>query len=135
MVILGTALLAVCYLVGIMLGDALGSLIRVKANIGGVGFAMMLLIAAVHYLHERGIMTTETERGITFWAAMYIPVVVAMSATQNVLVAFTSGAVAVLGAAGSVALCVCVVAVINRVLPRRGVDPEWQHTARSASLK
>jgi malonate transporter MadL subunit len=54
MVILGTTLLAVCYLLGIVVGDALGSLIGVKANVGGVGFAMMLLIATLHYLHERG---------------------------------------------------------------------------------
>ena len=50
MVIFGTTLLAVCYLLGIIIGDALGSLIGVKANVGGVGFAMMLLIASLHYL-------------------------------------------------------------------------------------
>ena len=41
-VIFGTALLAVCYLLGIVAGDALGILIGVKANVGGVGFAMIL---------------------------------------------------------------------------------------------
>jgi malonate transporter MadL subunit len=92
----GTALLAVCYLLGIVAGEALGTLIGVKANVGGVGFAMILLIASLHVVHERGAMTAGTERGVTFWAALYIPVVVAMSATQNVLVAFKSGIVAVL---------------------------------------
>ncbi|MES1255418.1 MAG: malonate transporter subunit MadL [Acidobacteriota bacterium] len=128
MVILGTALLAVCYLGGIMIGDALGALIGVKANVGGVGFSMLLLIASLHYLHARGLTAVETERGITFWAAMYIPVVVAMSATQNVLVAFKSGMVAVLGAAGSVIVCAVVISAINRVIERRGVDPAWQNT-------
>ena len=104
-VILGTALLAVCYLLGIVAGDALGTLIGVKANVGGVGFAMILLIASLHFVHKRGVMTAGTERGVTFWAALYIPVVVAMSATQNVVVAFKSGMVAVLGAAGSVVVC------------------------------
>jgi malonate transporter MadL subunit len=128
MVILGTALLAVCYLCGIMIGDALGALIGVKANVGGVGFSMILLIAGLHYLHTRGLTGVETERGITFWAAMYIPVVVAMAATQNVLVAFKSGMVAVLGAAGSVILCAVVISAINRVIERQGVDPAWQKT-------
>ena len=135
MVIFGTTLLAVCYLLGIIIGDALGSLIGVKANVGGVGFAMILLIASLHYLHERGLMTLGTERGITFWAAMYIPVVVAMSATQNVLVAFKSGMVAVLGAAGSVIVCACVISAFNRVIERRGVDPAWQNTISSADNK
>ena len=135
MVILGTTLLAVCYLLGIMIGDALGALIGVKANVGGVGFAMMLLIASLHYLHERGLMTVATERGITFWAAMYIPVVVAMAATQNVLVAFKSGMVAVLAAAGSVIVCACVISAINRVIERRGVDPAWQNTMSSAETR
>lgn len=132
-VMLGTALLAVCYLVGIVAGDALGTAIGVKANVGGVGFAMILLIASLHVLHKRGAVTGATERGFTFWAALYIPVVVAMSATQNVLVAFKSGIVAVLGAAVTVAVCVGMIAVINRIIHRRGVDPAWQTTTASAA--
>jgi len=44
---------------------------------------MILLIAAQHYLRNRGLLSHESERGITFWALLYIPVVVAMAATQN----------------------------------------------------
>jgi malonate transporter MadL subunit len=131
-VMFGTALLAVCYLLGIVAGDALGTLIGVKANVGGVGFAMILLIASLHFVHKRGAMTAGTERGVTFWAALYIPVVVAMSATQNVVVAFKSGMVAILGAAGSVVVCACMIAVINRVIARRGVDPAWRNAMPSA---
>ena len=132
MVMFGTAVLAVCYLLGIVAGDALGILIGVKANVGGVGFAMILLIASLHLMHKRGVMTAGTERGVTFWAALYIPVVVAMSATQNVVVAFKSGMVAVLGAAGSVVVCACAIAVINRIIERRGVDLTWQNAMPSA---
>jgi malonate transporter MadL subunit len=131
-VIFGTALLAVCYLLGIVAGDALGTLIGVKANVGGVGFAMILLIASLHFMHRHGAVTSGTERGVTFWAALYIPVVVAMSATQNVVVAFKSGMVAVLGAAGSVVVCAGMIAVINRIIERRGVDPAWQNARPSA---
>ncbi|WP_239689465.1 malonate transporter subunit MadL [Aquitalea pelogenes] len=85
MIIYGTALLAACHLLGLFLGDLLGSLIGVKSNVGGVGIAMLLLIFARLYLHKRGWLPAETEQGVAFWGAMYIPVVVAMAATQNVV--------------------------------------------------
>ncbi len=135
MVIVGTTLLAACYLVGILIGEALGAAIGVHANVGGVGFAMILLIVSLHVLHERGMMTITTERGITFWAAMYIPVVVAVAATQNVLVAFKSGLVAILGAAGSVIVCACVISVINRTIVRRGVGPAWRDNVAASDVQ
>jgi len=55
-----------------------------------------------------------------------------MSATQNVVVAFKSGMVAVLGAVGSVVVCAGMIALINRVIERRGVDPAWQNAMPSA---
>jgi malonate transporter MadL subunit len=126
MVIIGTALLAGCYLLGTLLGDLLGILIGVKANVGGVGIAMILLVAAQHYLRDRGWLSPVSEKGITFWAAMYIPVVVAMASTQNVLVAFKSGPIALLAAAGSVIICACVISVINRAIQRKNGFEVWQ---------
>ena len=49
MVIFGTALLAACYLAGIFIGELIAVLIGVKADVGEVGIAMMLLIAAQHF--------------------------------------------------------------------------------------
>jgi malonate transporter MadL subunit len=46
MMIFGVALLAICTLLGLLLGDMLGVAIGVKANVGGVGFAMILLLLA-----------------------------------------------------------------------------------------
>ena len=46
MVIYGVALLAGCYMAGNVIGDILGALLGVKANIGGVGFAMLFLISS-----------------------------------------------------------------------------------------
>jgi len=114
MIIYGTALLAVCHLLGIFLGDLLGTLLGVKTNVGGVGIAMILLICARLWLHKRGLMPQTTEMGVGFWGAMYIPVVVAMAATQNVLAALRGGPVALLAAAGSVLVCACFVSLINR---------------------
>jgi malonate transporter MadL subunit len=45
---------------------------------------------------------------------MYIPVVVAMAAQQNVVTALHGGPVAVLAAIGSVVICGCTIALISR---------------------
>ena len=115
MIIYGTALLAICHLLGIFLGDLLGSLIGVKTNVGGVGIAMLLLIFAKLYMHKKGLLPKETEAGIGFWAAMYIPVVVAMAAQQNVVAALRGGPVALLAAIGALAACALCIAFINRM--------------------
>ncbi|MGV7206854.1 malonate transporter subunit MadL [Oxalobacteraceae bacterium A2-2] len=114
MIIYGTALLALCHLLGIFLGDLLGAMIGVKTNVGGVGIAMILLICARLYLHKRGWLPETTEMGVTFWGALYIPVVVAMAAQQNVLAALRGGPVALLAAFATVAACACCIALINR---------------------
>jgi len=114
MIIYGTALLAVCHLLGIFLGDLLGALLGAKTNVGGVGIAMILLICARLYMHKRGLMPEHTEMGVAFWGAMYIPVVVAMAASQNVVAAMRGGPVALLAAFASVAACACCIALLNR---------------------
>ena len=112
MIIYGVALLAICTLAGVIMGDMLGVLLGVKSNVGGVGIAMILLICARLWMHKRGGMTKDCEMG--FWGAMYIPVVVAMAAQQNVVTALHGGPVAVLAAIGSVVVCGCTIALISR---------------------
>lgn len=114
MIILGTALLAVCHLLGIFLGDLLGQALGVKTNVGGVGIAMLLLIFARLYMQKRDILPKLTELGVEYWGAMYIPVVVAMAAQQDMVSALRGGPVAVLSAMAAVAVCACVIALINR---------------------
>lgn len=97
MVIYGVALLAFCYLSGVFLGDVLGALLGVKANVGGVGFAMLLLIILSNKGIESGWLDKKSQEGIAFWSAMYIPIVVAMSSIQNVVAALSGGMVAILG--------------------------------------
>jgi malonate transporter MadL subunit len=79
---------------------------------------MLLLIASLHFLQKRGLYAPETEKGVTFWAAMYIPVVEAMASTQNVLVAVRSGPIALISAAASFAVCILFISLINRVIER-----------------
>src|SRR3954468_23251018 len=114
MIIYGTALLAACHLLGIFLGDLLGHLLGVKTNVGGVGIAMLLLIVARLYLQKTGKLPKLTELGVEYWGAMYIPVVVAMAAQQDMVTAMRGGPVALLAAVTSVAVCACVISVINR---------------------
>ena len=114
MIIYGTALLAVCHLLGIFLGDVLGLALGVKTNVGGVGIAMLLLILARLYMQKTDLLPKLTELGVEYWGAMYIPVVVAMAATQDVVAALRGGPVALLAAIGSAGLCACVIAAINR---------------------
>jgi malonate transporter MadL subunit len=123
MIIYGTALLAICHLVGLYLGDLLGAAIGVKSNVGGVGIAMLLLIFLRLYLHDRGLMPKETEAGVGFWGAMYIPVVVAMAAQQNVVAALRGGPVALLAAILAVAASACLIALLSRTGDHEPLPP------------
>jgi malonate transporter MadL subunit len=114
MIIYGTALLAACHLLGIFLGDLLGQAMGVKTNVGGVGIAMLLLIFARLYMQKNNILPKATEVGVEYWGAMYIPVVVAMAAQQDVVSALRGGHLALLSALGAVGLCAVVISLINR---------------------
>lgn len=96
MVIYGVAILAGCYLVGTIVGELIGALMGVDSNVGGVGIAMLLLIIIVDKLVKSGKISKPSLDGLNFWNQMYIPVVVAMAASQNVLGALTGGPLAIL---------------------------------------
>ena len=89
--IYGVALLAFCFLVGKITGTFLGSIIGLSGDIGGVGFSMFLLVFINSYLKSKNINISKSENGILFWSTMYIPIVVAMSASQNVKAAMLGG--------------------------------------------
>ncbi len=114
MLIYGTALLALCHLLGIILGELLGRALGVHTNVGGVGIAMLLLIGARLWLHRRGWLNATSEGGVNYWGALYIPVVVAMAMQQNVVAALRGGRVALLAAVGSVVVCGVFISLINR---------------------
>ncbi|GEO99538.1 malonate transporter subunit MadL [Methylobacterium haplocladii] len=117
MIILGVALLAACTLIGVFLGDLLGIALGVKANVGGVGLAMILLIAARAWLKSRGRLGKGITLGVEFWAALYIPIVVAMAAQQNVVAAASGGPIVLIAATGSLVTCFAAVALLSRLSP------------------
>ena len=94
MIIYGVALLSACTLTGLFLGDLLGAAIGVQANVGGVGIAMLLLLVMVHFAGDHFRADALSSNGINFWSAMYIPIIVAMAAKQNVIAAVAGGSLA-----------------------------------------
>lgn len=115
MVIYGVALLSFCMLVGVFAGDILGDLIGVQANVGGVGIAMLLLIILSNLTHARFRIGSATEKGINFWSAMYIPIVVAMAAKQNVIAAVSSGWMAIVAGVAAVAASFAMIPLLDRI--------------------
>ncbi len=115
MVIYGVALLSFCMLVGVFVGDLLGILIGVEANVGGVGVAMILLIVLSNLSSSDLKLGPVTETGIGFWSAMYIPIVVAMAARQNVLGALSSGWMAIIAGVVAVAASFAMIPFLARL--------------------
>ena len=114
MVIYGVALLSICMLAGMIIGELLGKLIGVDANVGGVGIAMLLLLLFTSWKKIRLPLSDVSERGINFWNAMYIPIVVAMAAKQNVVAAVSGGWLAIVAGVGAVAASFVLVPVLSR---------------------
>src|SRR3954447_19221311 len=124
MTVFGVALLAICTLVGVFIGDLLGIALGVKANVGGVGLAMMMLIVARVWLVRRDGLSHGVKLGVEFWATMYIPIVVAMAAQQNVVAAARGGPVVLIAGLGAVSICFACVALISRFGEKRELPPE-----------
>ena len=60
-----------------------------KRYVGGVGFAMLMLVIFTNYREAKGKALSErTQNGIRLLSALYIPIIVAMAARQNVVAAF-----------------------------------------------
>jgi len=122
MAIYGTALLSICLLTGLCLGKLLGTVIGVDANVGGVGIAMLMLIVVADKLQQSGHMPQPSRNGILFWSSIYIPIVVAMAASQNVQAAITGGPAAIIAGALVVAICFALVPLISRLGSSDDID-------------
>ena len=115
MIIYGVALLSACLVAGLYLGEILGQILNVDANVGGVGIAMLLLVVICSRKNFASFVTGESGAGIKFWSAMYIPIVIAMAAQQNVVAAVDGGPMAILAGTLAVIVSFALVPVISKI--------------------
>jgi malonate transporter MadL subunit len=123
--IYGVAILAACYITGQLFGEGLGKILGIDANVGGVGFAMLLLILLTNWMQKRGFLITETEKGISFWNQMYIPVIVAMSATQNVTAAMSGGMLAILAGVIPTAVAFAMIPLLSKLFKPKNIANDF----------
>ncbi|WP_277621813.1 malonate transporter subunit MadL [Klebsiella pneumoniae] len=107
--------MGLCMFAGLIVGDLLGLLLGISANIGGVGFAMLFLVVISQKLTEKGLLSKPAEQGVGFWNAMYIPIVVAMSANQNVVAALKGGPVALIAGLGAVVIGFLLIKPLSKI--------------------
>ena len=119
MIIYGVALLAACTVLGMLTGEYLGVLIGVEANVGGVGIAMLLLVLICDSKRFKPLAGGATGDGLRFWSAMYIPIVVAMAASQNVVATVDGGILALLAGAAGTVVAFALVPVLSKMAFRR----------------
>ena len=115
MIIYGVALLSGCLLLGLLGGEILGVILGVQANVGGVGIAMLLLVLACSSRKFKTLVEGDSGKGIKFWSAMYIPIIVAMAAKQNVVAAVNGGMVALAAGVMAVIACFALVPVLSKL--------------------
>lgn len=120
MAIYGTALLCICLLLGLIVGKLIGLAMGLDSNVGGVGIAMLLLIFASDRLRARGKLAMPTQSGVLFWSSIYIPIVVAMAASQNVRAALSGGTMAIIAGILVVLCSFAMVPLISRIGSREG---------------
>lgn len=112
--IYGVALLAGCMFLGSFIGNLLGLWTGLGSDIGGVGFAMILLLLATNSKTVSKILPEGYTKGITFWKEMFIPVIIAMSASQNVTSALDGGVLALVLGVGVVVAMLLFIPVFNK---------------------
>lgn len=115
MIVYGVALLSACLVLGMLLGEFLGVALGVEANVGGVGIAMLFLVLASNSSLFKSLVEGASGTGIKFWSAMYIPIVVAMAARQNVVAAFEGGMLAVVAGVAAVIVSFALVPILSNM--------------------
>ncbi len=120
--IYGVALLAACMLTGSFIGNVLGHVIGLGSDVGGVGFAMLLLIFVTNSKKIKKILPAGSMEGMKFWQNMFIPITIAMSASQNVYQALEGGAVALIAGILAVALAFLMLLLLNAATKKQNKD-------------
>ena len=112
--IYGVALLSGCVLIGSFIGNILGLLTGLNSDIGGVGFSMILLLLVTNSEKLNKILPKGYTKGLDFWKEMFIPVIIAMSASQNVISALDGGVLALTAGVGVVVVMLLLIPLFNK---------------------
>ena len=88
-------------LLGALVGNVFGDVIGAGREIGSVGFAILFLIFLTNS-KLKFVQKPAFVQGVTFWKNMFIPVVIAMTASQNVFHMMSSSIVALAAGAAAV---------------------------------
>lgn len=112
--IYGVGTVSLCVILGQGLGELLGALAGLDTNVGGIGFSMLFLILITNAIKKKGKLGKSSEAGINFCNKMYIPVVVAMTASQNVVQAISQGMIAILAGVAACLIGLILVPVFCR---------------------
>ena len=115
--IFGVAILAGCMLVGSFIGELLGLLTGINSDIGGVGFAMLLLLLITNSKKIASILPKDYDKGIDFWKNMFLPIIIALSMSQNVVAALSEGWLALVAGLGVVIVAFLLIPVFNKLFP------------------
>ena len=132
MLIYGVALISGCLFIGNFIGEILGTLLGIDSNIGSVGFSMIFLILFTNVNLVKDKLQKPIIVGLKFWQGMYLPVVVAMAASQNVIQAMSGGAIAILTGFITVIVCFLILPILNKLFRITEKDQkleavkEWQ---------
>jgi malonate transporter MadL subunit len=118
--------LSLCMLLGKYIGNLFGALVGINADVGGVGFAILLLLFVGNYPKFTFTKKPDFIQGMNAWKQMYIPVVVAMAASQNVFRMLTSGMVAIIGGAAAVAFPFLLLYILHKREERRENNAQSQ---------
>lgn len=114
--IYGLGIIGACMFVGCFLGNLLGVALGLNSDVGGVGFAMVIFILIQVYLSTKNkSLHPQTEGGIKFISALYIPVVVAMSMNQDVFSALSSGLVPLIAGLLAVVIPLALIPVLSKL--------------------
>ncbi len=124
--IYGVALLAGCMFVGSFLGNLLGLVTGLDSDIGGVGFAMILLLLITNSPKINKILPESYVKGIRFWKEMYIPVTIAMAASQNVVSALSGGVIALVLGVGVVLLMLFLIPLFNKFTSKKSTSNKME---------
>lgn len=122
--IYGVSLLAGCMFLGKVIGRLIGKLSGLNTDIGGVGFAMMLLLLFINsHFFQRHISRNVLD-GVRFWKGMYMPIVIAMAATQDISHVLSSSLYAVIAGGLSVGIACLLLPLLNKIFIQCGLPEQ-----------